>query len=95
MNYTPKSAVAPQATIDVTISGVTNPTVTIPAYTNFVSEAVDGVNYNFVTTDTYTQNVVNGITFSVSETASVISIFYDTTNTGSDAILNYSVTKLA
>ena len=57
MNYTPKSAIAPTATIQVQSNNVTSSSLTLPAYTNFLSESVDGVNYNFVTTDNTTVNV--------------------------------------
>ena len=68
LNYTPKSASAPQATINLTINQVATPTLTLPKYTSFMSEAVDGVNYTFVTTDSSTVAVS-------SNTAS----FYDVT----------------
>lgn len=54
MNYTPQSAVAPTAFANVIFYGVTTPSMTIPQYTNFMSESVNGVNYNFVTTDALT-----------------------------------------
>lgn len=60
LNYIPKSATAPTAFIDITVSGVTDSSLTLPSYTNFLSEAVNGVNYNFVTTETTTVNVSNG-----------------------------------
>jgi len=59
LNYTPKSAIAPTAEINVTFSGVTSGSLTLPAYTPFLSSAINGVNYNFLTTDTYTVNAVN------------------------------------
>jgi len=61
LDYTPKSATAPSAYINFNAYGVTNPTFTLPQYTNFSSEAVNGVNYNFITTDSTTVNVVNGV----------------------------------
>ena len=60
LNYTPKSAIAPQAIINFTANGVIDTTFTLPRFTNFSSEAVAGVNYNFVTTDTVTVNVSSG-----------------------------------
>ena len=60
LNYTPKSAIAPQAIINFTANGVIDTTFTLPIFTNFSSEAVAGVNYNFVTTDTVTVNVSSG-----------------------------------
>lgn len=56
LNYTPQSASAPTATIDLYVSGVTANSLTLPAYTNFLSESVDGTNYNFITTDSVTVN---------------------------------------
>jgi hypothetical protein len=57
MDYVPKSALAPQSNINLTVHGVTDTTLTLPKYTRFLSEAIDGVNYNFVTTDSYTVGV--------------------------------------
>jgi len=59
LNYTPSSSVAPQATINLTISNVTGASLTLQKYTNFLSEPIDGVNYNFVNADAYTVNIVN------------------------------------
>jgi hypothetical protein len=58
LNYVPKSAIAPTATANVIFKGIANSTFTLPQYTNFLSEPVHGVNYNFVTTDVYTTQVV-------------------------------------
>lgn len=49
LNYTPRSASAPTAVIDVEVNNVANTTLTLPAYTNFVSESINDVNYNFLT----------------------------------------------
>jgi hypothetical protein len=57
LNYTPKSAIAPTAFIKVQANNVTTSSLTLPAYTNFLSESVNGVNYNFVTIDNTTVNV--------------------------------------
>ena len=57
LGYTPKSTTAPQATINLTINQVTTPTLTLPKYTQFMSEAIDGVNYIFVTTEDKTVSV--------------------------------------
>jgi len=61
LNYTPKSAIAPSATINLTVNQVYETSLTLPKYTNFLSESVDGVNYNFVNIDSKTVNVVNGV----------------------------------
>ena len=64
LNYTPKSSLAPEATINLTINQVTDASLTLPKFTTFLSEAIDGVNYNFVTTDSVTVNVsANTATF--------------------------------
>ena len=63
LNYTPKSATAPSATINLVIS-TNDVSLTLPKFTRFKSEAVDGVNYTFVTKDINTVNVVaNTATF--------------------------------
>ena len=60
LDYTPKSAIAPSAFIKFTGNGMTSNTLTIPKFTSFLSEAINGVNYNFVTTDSVTVPVVAG-----------------------------------
>jgi hypothetical protein len=59
LNYTPSSAIAPSAFVNVLFTGVTLPTMTLPAYTNFISSAINSINYNFVTTQDYTVTVSN------------------------------------
>lgn len=59
LNYTPRSAIAPTATINLRVNQVTEPSLTLPKFTSFLSEAIDGVNYSFVTTDVYTENTAN------------------------------------
>jgi hypothetical protein len=54
LNYVPRSSVAPTATVNITFNGVANSSFTLPKFTNFLSEAINGVNYNFVTTDAST-----------------------------------------
>lgn len=60
LGYTPRSAIAPQATINLTVYNTVDTALTLPIYTNFLSQAIDGVNYNFVTVDSYTRNVTGG-----------------------------------
>ena len=60
LNYVPKSAVCPSANVRVIISGLSSSSVTLPKFVNFISEPVNGVNYNFVTSDSQTENVYNG-----------------------------------
>jgi len=57
LNYVPKSSIAPTATINLAVSGVTDASLTLPKFTTFMSEAIDGINYNFVSVDTQTVNV--------------------------------------
>jgi len=57
LNYMPSSASAPRATVKITVNGVSDASLTLPKFTPFISEAIDSVNYTFVTTDAYTTNV--------------------------------------
>jgi hypothetical protein len=64
LGYTPKSAQAPSATVQLVFTGVTDTSLTLPAYSSFLSSSIDGVNYTFVNTDSYTNNTVNNtVTF--------------------------------
>jgi len=65
LNYTPKSAIAPTATVNVVFTNVTTNSLTLPAYQNFISSAINGVNYTFVNTDSYAANrdANNTVTF--------------------------------
>jgi hypothetical protein len=64
LNYTPKSAIAPTATVNVVFNNVSEASLTLPAYLNFSSSAINGVNYNFINPDSYTVNTVaNTATF--------------------------------
>jgi hypothetical protein len=71
LNYTPTSASAPSATINLRINQVTDLAVTLPKFTNFISEAIDGVNYRFVT---ITDTTVNANTVSQTATFSNLTI---------------------
>lgn len=57
LNYLPHSAVCPTASVNVSVYQVSTSTLTLPKYTSFISEAIDGVNYTFVTGDSETVNV--------------------------------------
>jgi len=57
LGYIPKTAIAPSATVNVSVSGVTGTQLTIPKYTSFLSELVGSRHYNFVTTDSYTTTI--------------------------------------
>ena len=54
LNYVPQSATGAVGLINLTFTGVNTTTFTIPQYTNFLSESLNGVNYNYVTTQTTT-----------------------------------------
>jgi hypothetical protein len=65
LNYTPQSAIAPTATVNINVYGVTQPSLTLPIYTQFISQAINGVNYSFVTTNSMANNTNSGVvTFS-------------------------------
>jgi len=57
LNYTPRSAVAAKASVQVRVNQVNTGSLTLPKFTSFLSESVDGVNYTFVSTDAQTVNV--------------------------------------
>jgi hypothetical protein len=59
LNYTPQSAIAPTATVNVTFTNVNTSSLTLPAYQTFSSSAINGVNYTFVNPDSYTVNVTS------------------------------------
>jgi hypothetical protein len=61
LNYVPKSAISPTAFINVSFTGVTSGAFTLPAYTNFLSEPINNVNYNFITPTATTVDVVNNV----------------------------------
>lgn len=56
LNYTPRSAIAPSATIKLQVGNVTTASLTLPKFTPFISEAIDGVTYSFVTSGAKTVN---------------------------------------
>lgn len=81
LNYTPRSATAPQSTINLTVNQVSSSTLTLPKYTQFMSEQIDGINYVFVTPEATTVSVSGG-------TASFTDI---TIKQGTPASFNYTV----
>ncbi len=87
LNYVPKSASAPSATINITFNQVTDSSLTIPKFTTFMSEAIDGVNYKFVTVNSTT---VNTNTFSNSVTFSNLTL-----KQGEPITLNYTYDSAA
>ena len=58
LNYTPKSVTAPIAYINLVVTNVTDTSLTLPSYANFLSEPVGErrITYNFITTDSTTVN---------------------------------------
>lgn len=60
-----------------------------------VVSSTDGTGSNLFWDDSGFQNSDTGVTFSASETGSLVTVTYTTTNTGVAATLNYSLTKLA
>ena len=54
LNYIPQSSLSPSATIRFVVNQVSAASLTLPKFTTFMSEAIDGINYNFVTTDATT-----------------------------------------
>ena len=56
LNYTPQSAAAPKAEINLVMNNVTDSSLTLPIFTSFLSEAIDGVTYKFVTMNSVTEN---------------------------------------
>lgn len=59
LNYTPKSSSAPVAKINLNVYQVGTQSLTLPKYTQLLSEAIDGVNYKFVTADIKTASVTS------------------------------------
>jgi len=56
LNYTPQSAAASRAQIDLVVNNVTTSSLTLPKFTSFLSEAIDGISYRFVTLNSTTEN---------------------------------------
>lgn len=61
LNYTPQSYTAPTAKVNIQFNNVSEGSLTLPKFTNFISEAIDSINYNFVTVDETTVNTSNNI----------------------------------
>lgn len=57
LNYIPRSAVSSKASIKLQVNQVGTSTLTLPKFTPFLSEAINGVNYTFLTKDSTTVNV--------------------------------------
>lgn len=66
LGYVPRSQTGAVATVTVSITptaGNTQTTLTLPKNTPFISEAIDGVNYNFVAVQSYTASKGSGGSF--------------------------------
>ena len=65
LNYTPKSANAPSATVNLIVNNLFNTaSLTLPKFTRFSSLPIDNINYTFITKDVNTVNVsANTATF--------------------------------
>jgi hypothetical protein len=83
LDYVPKSAIAPSAVIDLVVNNVTVPSLILPKFTRFISNPIDGVNYTFVTTDSYSVN-----TNTAANTATFNSV---TLKQGLDTAINFTV----
>ena len=81
-------------TITRDIDDSTENAVNVRTGTLTVVGGTDPSGTNLATSDTGVENVSPGVTFSVTETASIISVTYTTTNTGIDGILSYSLSRL-
>jgi hypothetical protein len=67
LDYMPRSAKCSTAKASVTFTGVTSgEAYTLPKFVKFFSKYVDGVNYQFVSADQYTENAIDGsVTFNI------------------------------
>jgi hypothetical protein len=61
LNYTPSSARASKAIISVKFNGTTAPNFTIPKYTKFSSQSIDGVQFPFVTLESLSVSTSNNV----------------------------------
>ncbi len=56
LGYNPRSVSSPTATVKLTFNNVLSSSLTVPKFTRFLSESIDGVNYTFVTIDEHIGN---------------------------------------
>lgn len=93
LGYTPKSVVAPTATVDIVVHNVLakDPQLVLPKFSQLMSESIDGTNYTFVTTDTTTAytnfanftTTFNNVSIKQGIPGSVNLVVNNTTNTNS------------
>jgi len=98
LGYTPKSVIAPTATVDIVVNNVlaSTPQLVLPKYSKLMSESVDGVNYTFVVTDTYTADTnfstfratFSGVTIKQGIPASTSLVVNNNTNPSSKIVIN-------
>jgi hypothetical protein len=93
LNYIPQSSLSPAATIRFVVNQVSAASLTLPKFTTFMSEAIDGINYNFVTTDSTTVAVsANTATFpSVSIKQGIPSTLSFTVNSTSNPKYKFNI----
>lgn len=93
LNYTPKSAIAPEAFVDVQVNQVTDASLTLPKNFSFLSENIEGINYRFVTSDATTVDVVNNTaTFSnVSIKQGIVGTFSYTVDANTNPTYTFSI----
>ena len=61
LGYIPQSAVAPTAYVNINVLGANTSALTLPKYSQFLSQPIDGTVYTFVNTDTKTISVANNV----------------------------------
>lgn len=59
LNYVPRSMISPTAEVDIRVNDPVETPVILRAGTSFISEAVNGVSYNFVTIEDYMSEQIN------------------------------------
>ena len=96
LNYIPRSAVSSKASIKLQVNQVGTSTLTLPKFTPFLSEAINGVNFTFLTKDSTTVNVsANTATFNnieIAEGTAASSSF--TVNTTSNPKLIFTISDV-
>ena len=61
LGYMPQSSIAPTAYANVNVIGANTSALTLPKYSQFLSQPIDGTVYTFVNTDTQTISVANNV----------------------------------
>jgi len=61
LNYTPSSKRASKALVDITFGGTAASRIDMPKYTKFYSQAIDNTNYPFVTLESFSVAVTDGV----------------------------------